>query len=35
MIDQDTIDDINELELDQHRQGEDLDTEMDLFFGAK
>ncbi len=34
MIDQDTIDKIDELEKDQLREGEDLDREMDLFFGS-
>ena len=34
LIDQDTIDKIDELEQDQLQEGEDLDREMDLFFGS-
>ncbi len=34
MIDQDTIDKIDDLERDQLQEGDDLDREMDLFFGS-
>ncbi len=34
MIDQDMIDKIDELEQDQLQEGDDLDREMDLFFGS-
>ena len=34
MIEKDTLEKIDEIESDQHREGEKLDDEMDLFFGA-
>ncbi len=34
MIDQDTLDKIDDLEQDQLQEGDDLDREMDLFFGS-
>ena len=34
MIDQDTLDKIDDLEQDQLQEGDNLDREMDLFFGS-